>query len=134
MNAVEIEQAVSELAEQPFNREEFPFQFRAAFGNKNTMLNRLRTGELNKSDAGGVRHANDIHIATCAQVLPQTAGRRDLTLRLTVSCWRPLVNIIPGSGFAGGSLSGEPPAGSAAWQPRKDQHSGCSYKMQRTGP
>lgn len=34
MNAFEIEQAVSELAERPFDREEFPFQFLAAIGNK----------------------------------------------------------------------------------------------------
>ena len=66
MNAVEIEQAVSELAEQPFDREEFPFQFLAAFGNKDTTLKRLRTGVSNKSDVGGVLQTNNIHIATCA--------------------------------------------------------------------
>jgi hypothetical protein len=35
MNAVEIEQAISELAEKPFDRQEFPFQFLEAFGTKN---------------------------------------------------------------------------------------------------
>ena len=44
MNAVEIEQAISELAEKPFDRQEFPFQFLEAFGNKDTTLKRLRTG------------------------------------------------------------------------------------------
>lgn len=34
MNAVEIEQAVSELAEQPFDTEEFPYVFLMGFGNK----------------------------------------------------------------------------------------------------
>ena len=34
MNAVEIEQAISELAEKPFDRQEFPFQFLEAFGLK----------------------------------------------------------------------------------------------------
>jgi hypothetical protein len=38
MNAVDIEQAVSELAEQPFDREEFPSQSPAAFCNKGTTL------------------------------------------------------------------------------------------------
>ena len=66
MNAVEIEQAVSELAEQPFDRGEFPFQFLAAFDNKETTLKRLRTGVSNKSDVGGVLQTNNIHIATCA--------------------------------------------------------------------
>ena len=54
MNAVEIEQAISDLAEAPFNPEEFPFAFLQAFGNKETTLKRLRKGESNKSDLGGV--------------------------------------------------------------------------------
>jgi hypothetical protein len=66
MNAVEIEQAISELAEKPFHRQEFPFQFLEAFGNKDTTLKRLRTGVSNKSDLGGVLQTNNIHIATCA--------------------------------------------------------------------
>ena len=36
MNAVEIEQAITELAEQPFDREAFPFDFLRAFGNPET--------------------------------------------------------------------------------------------------
>ena len=66
MNAVEIEQAISELAEKPFERLEFPFLFLEAFGNKETTLKRLRTGVSNKSDLGGVLQTNNIHIATCA--------------------------------------------------------------------
>ena len=65
MNAVEIEQAVSALAERPFNRAEFPYAFLEAFGNKETTLKRLRTGASNKSDLGGVLQTNNIHIATC---------------------------------------------------------------------
>ena len=34
MNAVEIEEAVSTLADQPFDPAEFPFAFLRAFGNK----------------------------------------------------------------------------------------------------
>jgi len=66
MNAVEIEQAISELAERPFDRHEFPYQFLEAFGNKDTTLKRLRSGVSNKSDLGGVLQTNNIHIATCA--------------------------------------------------------------------
>jgi hypothetical protein len=66
VNAVEIKQAVSELAEQPFDRQSFPFQFLAAFGNKYTALKRLRTGVSNKSSLGDFLHAKMIHIATCA--------------------------------------------------------------------
>ena len=36
MNAVEIEEAISALAELPFDAEEFPFAFLLAFGNKVT--------------------------------------------------------------------------------------------------
>jgi hypothetical protein len=66
MNAVEIEQALSELAFLPFNAVEFPYVFLAAFGNKDTTLKRLRTGNNNASDvAGGVLLRNNIHIAVC---------------------------------------------------------------------
>ena len=66
MNAVEIEAAISELALQPFDAQEFPFAFLAAFGNKDTTLKRLRTGNNNASDVpGGVLLRNNIHIAVC---------------------------------------------------------------------
>ena len=63
MNAVEIEEAVSRLAEQPFDPEEFPFAFLEAFGNKTTTIKRLRSGASNKSDLGGILQTNNIHIA-----------------------------------------------------------------------
>ena len=66
MNAVEIEEAISQLAEQPFDAGEFPFTFLQAFGNKETTLKRLRKGESNKSDLGGVLQTNNIHIAVAA--------------------------------------------------------------------
>lgn len=66
MNAVEIEQAISELAEQPFDGGEFPFSFLQAFGNKETTIKKLRAGASNNSDLGGVLQRNHIHIAVCA--------------------------------------------------------------------
>jgi hypothetical protein len=58
MNAVEIEEAISDLALQPFDAAEFSFEFLAAFGNKDTALKRLRTGNNNASDVpGGVTPA-----------------------------------------------------------------------------
>jgi len=66
MNPVEIEEAVSALASEAFDREEFPFQFLAAFGNKATTINRLRKGNTNQSDLGGVLQRSNIHIATTA--------------------------------------------------------------------
>ena len=59
MNAVEIEAAVSALAERPFDAAEFPFTFLQAFGNKETTIKRLRAGASNKSDLGGVLHRAD---------------------------------------------------------------------------
>lgn len=74
MNAVEIEQAISELAEQPFDPAEFPYAFLEAFGNKATTIKRLRAGASNKSDLGGVLQTSNIHILTC------DAGRVTQTL------------------------------------------------------
>src|SRR5580698_8461862 len=66
MNAVEIEEAISALAEQAFDAAEFPFAFLQAFGNKETTIKRLRAGASNKSDLGGVLQTNNIHIAVAA--------------------------------------------------------------------
>lgn len=69
MNAVEIEEAVTELAGQAFDPEEFPYAFLRAFGNKETTVKRLRSGATNKSDISppwhGVLQTNHIHIAVC---------------------------------------------------------------------
>ncbi len=63
MNAVEIEEAVSELALKPFEAEEFPFSFLEAFGNKSTTIKKLRSGTSNKTDVGdAVLQRNNIHI------------------------------------------------------------------------
>lgn len=74
MNAVEIEQAITDLAEQPFDPAEFPYAFLEAFGNKATTIKRLRAGASNKSDLGGVLQSSNIHILTC------DAGRVTQTL------------------------------------------------------
>jgi len=66
MNAVEIEHAISELAERPFDAVEFAYAFLLAFGNKPTTIKRLRSGTSNKSDQGGVLQTNNIHLKTCA--------------------------------------------------------------------
>jgi hypothetical protein len=68
MNAVEIEQAITDLAEQPFDPAEFPYAFLEAFGNKATTIKRLRAGASNKSDLGGVLQTSNIHILTCDAV------------------------------------------------------------------
>jgi len=65
LNAVEIEQAITDLAEQPYDPATFPYAFLEAFGNKETTIKRLRAGASNKSDLGGVLQTNNIHILTC---------------------------------------------------------------------
>jgi hypothetical protein len=75
LNAVEIEEAISQLAEQPFDAANFPYAFLEAFGNKETTIKRLRAGATNKSDRGGVLQTGSIHIATC------NAGQVTQTLR-----------------------------------------------------
>lgn len=64
MNAVEIEQAISELAEKEcFDPSTFPFEFLRAYGYKPITIRRLQAGETNKSDVGGVLHVKYIHLA-----------------------------------------------------------------------
>jgi len=64
LNAVEIEEAISRLAEQPFAAAEFPYAFLEAFGNKATTINRLRKRDTNKTDIdGAVLQYNNIHMA-----------------------------------------------------------------------
>lgn len=73
MNAVEIEQAITDLAEQPFDATGFPYAFLEAFGNKATTIQRLRSGATNKSDLGGVLQTSNVHLATCESgQVPQT--------------------------------------------------------------
>jgi len=73
MNAVEIEQAITDLAEQPFDTAEFPFIFLESFGNKATTIKKLRSDASNKSDIDGVLQVNHIHLKTCATGdVPQT--------------------------------------------------------------
>ncbi len=64
MNAVEIEEAVSDLVQQPFDAAEFPYQFITAFGAKKATVDRLRATKngTNQSDVGGVLQRNNIHI------------------------------------------------------------------------
>ena len=68
MNAVEIEQAISDLALEPFDPAEFPYAFLTAFGHKETTLKRLRTGNSNASDLpGAILQRNHIHLAVCPE-------------------------------------------------------------------
>lgn len=107
MNPVEIEEAVSQLALEPFDRAEFPFQFLMAFDNKATTIQRLRSGSTNQSDfAGGVLQRNNIHIATCA------SGDVDATLKAlrespkTTSAKAKFVLATDGETFQAEDLSG----------------------------
>jgi hypothetical protein len=92
MNAVEIEEAVSRLAEAPFNAEAFPFAFLEAFGNKPTTLKKLQStsGSSNQSDLpGGVlqlfqtltkKFSAMKSIRFIATLLPKTWARSALPL------------------------------------------------------
>jgi len=69
MNAVEIEEAISELVQrytsEGFDADNFPFDFLAAFGNPAATLKRLRaTGKssTNQSTVGGVLQSRNIHL------------------------------------------------------------------------
>jgi hypothetical protein len=68
MNAVEIEEAVSRLAEEPFAPDTFAYDFLEAFGNKATTIKRLKTGTTNQSDLpSGVLQRSNIHLQVCPE-------------------------------------------------------------------
>ena len=67
MNAVEIEEAVSELFEQPFDVGTFSGAFLESFGNKPTVIKRLQ-GSASLSDIeGAVLQRNNIHFKVCPE-------------------------------------------------------------------
>jgi len=68
LNAVEIEEAITNLAAEDFDSKNFMYAFLEAFGNKATTINRLRSGSSNASDVeGGVLQRNNIHMAVCTE-------------------------------------------------------------------
>ena len=84
VNAVEVEEAVSTLAAEPYDAAELPFAFLSAFGNEETAAKRPRSGAATRSDVGGVLRRCTIHLATCLpgratdalRASPKTATRR----------------------------------------------------------
>jgi hypothetical protein len=107
MNPVEIEEAVSNLALEPFDRAEFPFQFLAAFDNPETTIKRLRSGSTNQSDIpGGVLQRSNIHLAVCAP------GEVDATLTAlrespkTASAKAKFILATDGESFQAEDLNG----------------------------
>ena len=66
MNAVEIEEAVSALADATFDANEFLHALLYAFGNKATTTKGLRSGTSNRSGICGVLQTGHIHVMTCA--------------------------------------------------------------------
>jgi hypothetical protein len=111
MNAVEIEEAVSQLAGAPFDPEEFPFAFLEAFGNKQTTIKKLRTGSSNQSDLGGVLQRNHIHLKACPEgevtatlralrESPKTAQQKAKFILATDGVWFEAENVGDGETIA----------------------------------
>jgi len=68
LNAVEIEEAISLLADQQFDPVGFSIAFLEAFGNKATTIKRLKSGSSNSSDIeGGILQRNNIHMVVCGE-------------------------------------------------------------------
>jgi len=50
LNAVEIEEAISELAQRALNSQEYLFEFLQVFGHKDKAIKKLGRGATDKSD------------------------------------------------------------------------------------
>jgi hypothetical protein len=104
LNAVEIEQAITDLAEQPFDRTNFPYSFLEAFGNKETTIKKLRAGASNKSDIGGVLQTNNIHILTCDVGQVTTALKALKASPATAKAKAKFILATDGTGFEAENL------------------------------
>ena len=91
MNAVEVEEATSRLAERPFEVSEFPFAFMEAFGNKPTTIKWLRSGASNNSDLGGILQLRGIHIKVCPK---REAGATLTALRISRATARERAEFV----------------------------------------
>ena len=112
MNPVEIEEAVSQLAAAPFDAEEFPWAFLAAFGNPEATIKKLRKGASNGSDVpGGVLQRNNIHLAVCApgetsatlaklRASPKTISAKAKFILATDGEMVEAEDLVDGGGFA----------------------------------
>ena len=67
MNAVEIEEAVSKLFEEPFDAVTFPSAFLESFGNKPTVIKRLQSAASLSDIEGAVLQRNNIHLKVCPE-------------------------------------------------------------------
>lgn len=65
MNAVEIEQSVSDLFDKPFEAETFVPAFLEAFGNKTTVIKRLQSSTSLSDVEGAVLQRSNIHLKVC---------------------------------------------------------------------
>ncbi len=107
MNPVEIEEAVSNLALEPFDAVEFPFQFLTAFDNPATTIKRLRSGTTNQSDVlGGVLQRNNIHIATCSPGLVDATLKALRESPKTASAKAKMILATDGEAFQAEDLNG----------------------------
>lgn len=67
MNAVEIEQSVSDLFDKPFEAETFVPEFLEAFGNKATVIKRLQSSTSLSDIKDAVLQRSNIHIKVCPE-------------------------------------------------------------------
>lgn len=67
MNAVEIEQSVSDLFDKPFEAETFVPEFLEAFGNKPTVIKRLQSSTSLSDIEGAVLQRSNIHLKVCPE-------------------------------------------------------------------
>ncbi|MES2493708.1 MAG: DNA methyltransferase [Pseudomonadota bacterium] len=107
MNPVEIEEAVSALALEPFDLAEFPFKFLRAFGNKDTAIARLRAGNTNQSDIpGAVLQRGNIHIAACSPGLVDDALKALRASPKTASQKAKFILATDGEAFQAEDMTG----------------------------
>jgi hypothetical protein len=91
-----LRRPISALAERPFDGGEFPFAFLQAFGNKETTLKRLRKGESNRSDLGGVLQGEVTKTLAALKASPATTRAKAKFILATDGEWFEAENLAGG--------------------------------------
>ena len=108
MYIADIEEAVSQIAAEPFAPDSFPYEFIAAFDAPPATVTRIRNGTQNATDIkGGVLWRQKLHLLVCGPGEVEPALRRLRESRATTSQRVQFIAATDGTEFAACDLKAD---------------------------